>query len=317
VTLLSRAANALVVYPLYVGKALFPFYLGVLYPFPTRISPLAVAIASAILIAVTLLALRFRRQCPFLLVGWLWYLGTLVPMIGLVKVGRQQMADRYAYFPFIGLYVAIAWLAPVLIRSRAWRWALASAALAFYTVTGFIQVRYWHDGLTLMRHTSAVVEDNWAVHLGLSEELAAIGQDDQSLEEKRQGIRVNPQEPEAYWRLGHALLLKHQFREAESVYQQALALDKNSIAALNGMGETYLLTGRLDAAKREFLRALELEKTVPVTYVNLAYVSQQLGQYDESNRYCANALELDSDLVECQRIIELNNRMLGRGQRWR
>jgi tetratricopeptide (TPR) repeat protein len=168
-----------------------------------------------------------------------------------------------------------------------------------------------------MRHTSDVVEDNWAVHLGLSEELAAIGQDDQSLDEKRKGIRVNPQEPEAYWRLGHALLLKHQFREAESVYQQALALDKNSIAALNGMGETYLLTGRLDAAKREFLRAMELEQTVPVTYVNLAYVCQQLGQYDESNRYCAKALELDSDLVECQRIIEINNRMLGRGQRWR
>lgn len=317
VSLLTRAANALVVYPLYVGKAVFPFYFGVLYPFPARISPLAVAIASAILVAVTLLAVRFRRQCPFLLVGWLWYLGTLVPMIGLVKVGRQQMADRYAYFPFIGLYTAIAWLAPVLIRSPAWRWSLAGVALAFYTATGFIQVGYWRDGLMLMRHTSAVVEDNWEIHLGLSEELAAIGQDDQSLEEKRQGIRVNPREPEAYWRLGHALLVMRRYREAESAYQQALALDEKSIAALNGMGETYLLTGRLDAAKSEFLRALELEETVPVTYVNLAYVCQQLGQYNESNRYCAKALELDSDLVECQRIIEINNRMLGRSQRWR
>jgi protein O-mannosyl-transferase len=309
-----RVSNALVVYVLYIVKASFPFYLGLLYPFPTDISLLTVAAATVVLVAVTIFAVGKRSEFPYVLVGWLWYLGALVPMIGLVKVGRQQMADRYAYFPFIGLYLAIAWLVPVLVRSRTWRTSLATFALVFYTVTGFVQVSYWREGLTLMRHTCAVVRDDWSLHLGLSEELAATGRIEQALDELRQGVQVSPQNPEAHWRLGHALLRNRRYEEAERAYRQALALDKNNIAALNGLGETLAITGRLTAAKREFARALELEKGVHVTYVNLAYVCQRMGDYDESNQYCAIALELDNDLLECRRIMQINNQLLGRGR---
>jgi tetratricopeptide (TPR) repeat protein len=310
VSFFFRLENALVASLLYVGKAIYPFYLGILYPFPTEIRPWAVAAAVVALAGATVFAVRRRHDYPYVFVGWLWYLGALVPMIGLVKVGRQQMADRYAYFPFIGLYVVIAWLTPVLIRSRTWRVSLATVAIAFYTVTGFIQVSYWRDGLTLMRHTLAVARDDWSLHLGLSEELTAAGRIDESLQELQRGVSVSPREPEAHWRLGRGLLHNHRYQAAEQAYRQALALDGNNIAALNGLGETLFLTGKYAEAKRRFSRALELEKTVPVTYVNLAYVSQRMGDYVESNRYCAIALSLDDDLQECRRLMQVNNQLL-------
>ncbi|HKI05311.1 MAG TPA: glycosyltransferase family 39 protein [Thermoanaerobaculia bacterium] len=171
-----RLANAAVSYAAYLGKTLLPRNLAVFYPIPLDI-PLWKAAGAALLIAsLTALAAWKARKAPWLLVGWLWFLGTLVPVIGLVQVGRQAMADRYTYLPSIGLFLALCWGLPALSAGRRWRSALAAAAvlalLALAAATR-AQVRHWSDSVTLYRHALAATRGNYVAHVGLARALAA------------------------------------------------------------------------------------------------------------------------------------------------
>lgn len=172
-----RLANAAVSYATYLGKAFLPRNLAVLYPFPMEIPAWKTAGAVLLLAAVTALAVWRARKSPWLLVGWLWFLGTLVPVIGLVQVGRQAMADRYTYLPFIGLFLAVVWgLAELTERRGALRPVLG--ALAILVILGLVgmtraQTRHWRDGVTLFRHALAATGDNPLARRGLAKALAA------------------------------------------------------------------------------------------------------------------------------------------------
>lgn len=179
-----RFANAAVSYVAYLGKAFLPRDLAVFYPFPQTI-PLGQTLgAVALLAALTILAVRRVRESPWLLVGWLWFLGTLVPVIGLVQVGRQAMADRYTYLPCIGLFLAVVWgMAELVERRAALRPALAvCAVLAVLVLTALTQgqVRHWQDSVTLFRHALAVTGDNELARRGLDRALAARRQEDRA-----------------------------------------------------------------------------------------------------------------------------------------
>ena len=200
-----RVANALLAYVSYLGQAIFPFFLGVLYPFQTNVNLPSVGAVAAILLGITFVALRLRRRFPFLVIGWLWFLGTLVPMIGLVKVGRQQMADRYAYIPFIGLYIAIVWSAAALIASRKLKLSLAAVALAFYAarVCSSGLLAGWPDAGTthVRRHKGQLL-----LSFPVGAELEGVGRLDDAIEALREGVRVAPHEAETYIRLGNLLI---------------------------------------------------------------------------------------------------------------
>ncbi|HET9213105.1 MAG TPA: hypothetical protein VFR03_22050, partial [Thermoanaerobaculia bacterium] len=167
-----RAANALVSYAAYLGKLFWPTHLAVFYPIPLAITFWKTASAALLLAAITALALWRARREPWLLIGWLWFLGTLVPVIGLVQVGRQAMADRYLYIPSIGLFLAVVWTLAELLKEH--RAALATAAgiviLALAAVTR-AQIGYWSDSATLFRHALAATGDNYLAHLGLGKAL--------------------------------------------------------------------------------------------------------------------------------------------------
>ena len=150
-------------YDLYLAKLVVPLHLAFFYPHPATLSLFDVAVPALLLVAITAVAFAEVRRLPFLFVGWCWFLGTLVPLIGLVQIGRQQMADRYAYFPAIGLYIAAAWSVPVLldrIGLRRFRPLLATTVIGLYAALGFVQVGYWRDNDTLFRHALAVVAEN-------------------------------------------------------------------------------------------------------------------------------------------------------------
>ena len=168
-----RAANALVSYAAYLGKLFLPRHLAVFYPIQPAIPAWEVAGAAVLLIAITVLAIWRARREPWLLVGWLWFLGTLVPVIGLVQVGRQAMADRYTYIPSIGLFLAVVWSLAEL--GRAHRAALATAAgivILALAATTRVQIGYWSDGATLFRHALAATDDgNYLAHIGLGKAL--------------------------------------------------------------------------------------------------------------------------------------------------
>jgi protein O-mannosyl-transferase len=167
-----RAANALVAYAAYLGKLFLPRHLAVFYPIPLSIPAWQAAGAALLLIAITALAVRRARREPWLLTGWLWFLGTLVPVIGLVQVGRQAMADRYLYIPSIGLFLAVVWsVAELGRRHRAVLATAAGAVLLALAVMTRVQIGYWSDSATLFRHALAATGDNYLAHIGLGKAL--------------------------------------------------------------------------------------------------------------------------------------------------
>ncbi|HEY0512079.1 MAG TPA: hypothetical protein VGH73_09255 [Thermoanaerobaculia bacterium] len=174
-----RLANAAVSYAAYLGKTLLPRHLAVFYPLPIEIPAWKTAAATALLAAITALALWKARRAPWLLVGWLWFLGTLVPVIGLVQVGRQAMADRYLYIPSIGLFLAIVWgiweVAELGAKRRAVLATASAAAILALAVETWAQAGTWRDSVALYRHALSVTRDNYVAHVGLAKALVGKG----------------------------------------------------------------------------------------------------------------------------------------------
>ncbi len=193
-----RLANAAVSYAAYLGKLLLPRNLAVFYPIPLAIPAGKVAAAAALLAILTALAVRTARKAPWLLVGWLWFLGTLVPVIGLVQVGRQAMADRYTYIPSIGLFVAIVWGIAGLIGESSRRRAIiykataAAVAIALLAAGTWMQAGTWRDSVALYRHALAVTRDNYVAHLGLAKALVAKGDGAGAAEQYRAALALRP-----------------------------------------------------------------------------------------------------------------------------
>jgi tetratricopeptide (TPR) repeat protein len=259
-----RLANALLSYWRYLGKLLWPHDLAVLYPFPQSTSWIAVAAAAAGLAAVTALVLLRGRRRPYLAVGWLWYLGMLVPVIGLVQVGIQSHADRYTYLPTIGLLVALVWgVGDLLGASRPGRIAAAAASLLLLAALAAAtarQVTAWRDTRTLFAHAVAVTGDN----------------------------------PAALERLGETLLAEGEVGPAIERFQEALRLAPGFVDAHNNLGSALGMTGRHEEAAVHFRAALRGMKSAGIHH-NLAYTLAQLGRVEEAIGECQAALRLDPD----------------------
>lgn len=196
-----RLANAAVSYVTYLGKTVLPRNLAVFYPIPLTIPSGKALAAAALILILTALAVWKARRAPWFLVGWLWFLGTLVPVIGIVQVGRQAMADRYTYIPSIGLSLAICWGIPALSgmsamsASRRWRPALACAtvlALLALTALTWAQVHCWSNSVTLFQHALAVTQDNYVAHVALAKSLAGKGDWTGAAEEFRNALALRP-----------------------------------------------------------------------------------------------------------------------------
>ncbi|HTG32198.1 MAG TPA: hypothetical protein VLB76_04655 [Thermoanaerobaculia bacterium] len=205
-----RLANAAVSYASYLGKLLLPRNLAVFYPIPLAIPAWQVAAAAVLLAALTALAAWKARRAPWLLVGWLWFLGTLVPVIGLVQVGRQAMADRYTYLPSIGLFVAIvwgiAWGIAALARERRAVLFIAAAAILALAVGTWMQAGTWHDSVALYRHALAVTRGNYVAHVGLAKALTAERNLEGAEQQYRAALALRPRLIEA--RAGLAAVLR-------------------------------------------------------------------------------------------------------------
>ena len=205
----ARAGNALVAYSRYLGKLIWPVKLAVLYPHPIYWPAETVALAVLLLLAVTVFVLALGRRHPYLRVGWFWFVGTLVPVIGLVQAGAQSMADRYTYLPMIGLLVMLVWGAHELTRQ--WRYrviAWAGAAVAMTVCCLALtrqQIGYWKDTETLFRHALAVTRDNAIAHLKLGTTLSDQGRFEEAISELHEAIRLKPDDSDSHNNLGAAL----------------------------------------------------------------------------------------------------------------
>jgi tetratricopeptide (TPR) repeat protein len=228
--LASRLQNVIVSYADYLRLGIWPTGLGVFYPFPSSLPPSQVVVAAAVLIAVTIAAWRLVRRAPFVTVGWLWFLGMLVPVIGFVQVGGHARADRYMYLPLIGLTVAVAWGAVALAKSDRVRRALAVAGAGVVLASAVVahaQVQYWRDTVALWGHTAEVTDgmQNFGIYFGLAEYLHGSGRAVEAIPVYEKSIERNPAYLDARQGLARALV---------ETKQPARAIDAlNDIVRLN------------------------------------------------------------------------------------
>jgi len=305
----ARLSNAIVSYAAYLGKLVWPARLGVFYPHrESSLPPARVWVTAAALIAATAAALRAARRAPYLTVGWSWYLVTLLPVIGIVQVGTQAMADRYVYVPAIGLFLAAAWGAAALARRPKATRVLAAAAVAALlalAVRASAQVRVWHDSLSLFRATIQAVPDSWVAHYNLGNGLTAAGRTAEAEAEFRETVRLRPRFARAHNNLGDVLDALGRHAEAAAAYEEAIRVNPDLAEAHNNLGTARAAMGRLEEAEASLRRAVALQPEFVEAYLNLGIVLRRRGRLGESSEALSRAVTLrpDFDLARFHRAI--------------
>jgi tetratricopeptide (TPR) repeat protein len=302
VPLKYRLANALVSYVVYISKMVWPSRLAVFYSHPINKLPIWQVVASTlVLLAVSVAVLWFARSRKYLTVGWLWYLGILVPVIGLVQVGSQAMADRYTYLPFIGLFIMIAWgLYELLANWRYRRIALGASALAVLLALAIctrLQLRHWRNNSTLFERAINVTDDNFVMNNNYANVLENMGQAEKAIEHFYKALRIRPNSPEIYNNLGNALRKLDRFEEAVMCYRRALKLKAYFPEARYNLAAELTRQGKTDEAIAEYRQALQLRPDNVETLSGLGFALAKKGRFDEAIGYYQKALELEPDHI--------------------
>jgi tetratricopeptide (TPR) repeat protein len=301
-----RLGNAAVAYTLYLQKAFFPVNLSVLYPYPaTTISLLSIGLAIAFLVAVTFLAFKTRERWPHFTVGWLWFLGTFVPLIGIVQIGSQQMADHYAYFPLIGIYLAFAGF----VRSR---W-LAAGVVSMLALVGYHQASYWQDTESVMAHCIATT-DAWVARCVSGAKFINDCQVPEGLARYREAVRTAPDQAKAYCELADALTRTGRIEEGRSNYLKTLAIDPNYANAHEGIGWYHVRKHKYALGEAELRRAIELAPIESRHYLDLAQLYKATERFDESMALCEQALKINDQSTAAYHLIADDLRGL---ERWK
>jgi tetratricopeptide (TPR) repeat protein len=235
-----RLANSLHAYTAYIGKFFWPRDLAVFYPYPGNLAPWQTILSGFLIASVTVLVLKQARLRPYLLVGWFWFLGTLVPVIGLVQVGLQGMADRYAYLPLIGLFIMLVWgvvdFAGHSVRYRMFVIFLFALLILAGGVFTHNQLRFWESSRSLFTHALSVTKQNDIAHSNLARPLFQEGDWEGAASHYREAIRINPRYPNHYNNLGAVLVHQGKIDEAMIQYRKALTLNPRHAEALFNMG---------------------------------------------------------------------------------
>jgi Flp pilus assembly protein TadD len=278
----ARLGNAAVSYLRYVEQTFWPSSLSIFYPHPRGGLPAGVGILSGVLLVVTTAALlRYARRLPWIAVGWCWFLGTLVPVIGIVQVGAQSRADRYTYLPVIGLFVAVAWGA--LALGRRWRATTAAAALAVAAIvvlSGMTigQLRHWRTHETLFRHATEVSPENAHAHAILSKELRRLRRLEDSMLHARESVRLEPGDTRYWNNLALSARELGQVAEAREALERAVAIDPKEGPTWSNLGRLELDAGNLGAAEAAFREATRLAPGIPDLWFRLATVQVRAGR---------------------------------------
>jgi protein O-mannosyl-transferase len=293
----SRIANAVVAYAAYLGQFFWPRGLAVFYPHPRDSLLLGqVAGASLLLIGITAAAVGWRRRYPYLLVGWLWYLGMLVPMIGLVQVGRHAMADRYTYLPAIGLCLALVFGAAQVVAARpGWRRPAAMAAvglLAAWMGCAWQQTTSWRNSETLWTRALACTHNNSFAYGNLGLALLESGRRDDGIAQLQKSLEINPGYAKAQYNLGLALAAAGRTEEAIVHYQKAIALRPDYVDPHVNLGALLQQRGELAEAIAHYRRALAIDPDCAVAHSNLGLALYQRGATPEAIVQLREALRL-------------------------
>lgn len=312
-----RIANALVSYVDYIVKMLWPARLGAFYPHPGANLPMwQIFGATFLLIAISIVVMRAAKRYPYLAMGWLWYLGILVPVIGLVQVGGQAMADRYTYVPLVGLFVMISWgIADFLGDWRYGRIVLPVFAglliSALMAITWF-QMGKWRNSATLFEHTLRVTKNNNIMHNNLGGILTQQGRFAEAAVHYAKAIQIQPKHIKARNNLAVALVHLGKIDEAIVHYRKVLELAPNHAGAHNNLGNALIMQGKLDEGKAEFSAALEINPNYAEPHNNLGVILAREGRLNEAITHFSKALRINPSYVQAQKNLRLASQQAGK-----
>lgn len=331
-----RVENAIYAYALYVWKAFWPAWLAVFYPHPgATLAAWQLAPAALFVISVSALVWWQRRACPYLITGWLWFVGTLVPVIGIVQVGEQAIADRYAYVPLIGIFVMAVWGAADLADSRKLtfrtRAKIAAVVLAVFVLFTSDQLRYWRSAVDLWAHTVEVTKDNFLGEQNLGAALLASDRYPEALPHFQKAVQLRPHDAGAHLNLAGDLTLIDRTRDAIPEYEIAIPLVSNPnmrVGALATLGRLYSQVGEYAKARASYEAALQIdpersdaksglekvelsdamrnvaESPSGENYFRLGQALQQEGRTAEAESIYKQALKLDPKLDEARKALD-------------
>jgi Flp pilus assembly protein TadD len=300
----ARVATALIGYVQYLRQTLLPLGLAPFYPHTDAShDPALAAGAAVLLLAITALVLRYGRDRPYLPVGWFWYLGTLLPVIGLVQVGLQSRADRYTYFPQIGLFLMLTWGVTELARRRDREWvagALAGAVLAGLLLASHVQAGYWHDSVKLWEHSLRTTGGNWMAYNLLGVGLMEKGKHAEAERCFRKGLELAPDNPELLSNLGLALMNQGNDAAAEPLLAEAVRRDPQRHFARFHLAAILMRQGHPEQAVEHCHELLKSDTYSGPSYNLLGLALKRLGKPREAVAALEEAAHIDPDVAMVQ-----------------
>jgi len=295
----ARVGNALISYCRYLGKLFRPVDLVACYWHPGQWPLGKVLLAAGVILGISAVVWAQRRRYPYLLMGWFWFLGMLVPVIGLVQVGEQAMADRYTYLPSLGVLILAVW--GMCELTRGWRYHVialsvaSGAAMVLCLALTRQQIGYWKDGVALFGHALEVANDNQIAHTAFGDALGRKGKMDEAIGQYQEALRLKPGYALAHNNLGIALSLKGQADEAIRQFQEAIRLKPDYPEAYYSLGLMFVNKGKIDEAIRQFQEALRLRPSYAEALNNFGVVLGRSGRLEEATRRLQEAVRLRPD----------------------
>ena len=295
-----RLENAVVSYVTYLWQMVYPSGLACVYPNPTNNLPFwQVAGALGLLLAISGMVLALRNTRPYLVTGWFWYMGMMIPVIGIVQISYYAHADRYTYLPQIGLYLLLTWAAADLCAG--WRCrrvvlgSLSTVILAALIFCARAQTSHWRNSESLWTHTLACTSGNYTAHNNLGDALFQKGRVDEAITQYQSALQIEPDYSFACYNLGNALFKKGRVDEAIAQYQTALQINPGYAEAHDNLGNVLLQKGRVDEAIVHFQKAVQITPDNAKAHNNLGNARLRKGQVDEAIAQYQQVLQIKPD----------------------
>ena len=307
--LLLRLTNALISYARYLDKTVWPVHLSFFYPHPAGWPYWQVFLAGSVLILISIWTWRQRKSCPYLAMGWLWFLGALIPVIGLVQAGSQAMADRYVYIPFIGLSIMVVWGSYEALNWQRYQKILLSAVwgviLLTLMLTSFRQAQYWRNSVTLFKHAIEATDRNYLAHNNYGAVLMDQKNYHQATEHFLESLRIKPDFAEAHNNMGNIMALQGKNEEAAVFFREAIRIKPDYAGAKRRLGDVLQRMGKSEEAIICYREALIRNPDDPVLHNNIAVALASAGKGGEAVYHLRKALDLKAGYGDAQKNLDI------------
>lgn len=301
IPLTMRISNTLVSYVSYIIKMFWPIKLAFFYPYHER--PVEQALISGfLLLCISALIILASRRLPYFVTGWLWYLGTLVPVIGLIQTGSQSMADRYTYIPLIGLFIIVAWgMQDIAAKWQSQRILLpifSGIVLIFFMICTWFQAGHWQNGVTIFKHTLNVTKNNCVANCELGHALMKNGKLNEAVVQFYRALKINPNYEETHANLGCTLARQGNIRDAIYHYNKALLINPNNAKAHNNLGVLLSDKGKINDAIDHYQEALRINSKYAGASYNLGKIAANQGKIEDAIFHYKKTLQVSPNMAE-------------------